>query len=279
MKLSVEHVEFLDHLLRRLQARVAAVERGDVAELAGERAAAGELHRAQQIIADLDAIVGRRGKIGHRQALDRAVDELLLGPLDRFVQPLEQAQRRVAGLAAMQDVDVGIILRRGGNGRPAQRHDLIVVMRAPRDVVNAVALNVHARDEHGVRPGEIFRQRAVHVLVDKAHLPLLRDQRRDDEDALRRHETLHIAHQRKGMIECSEAVTVTRKTDEDFPFIPWDKLPQPRRFFSLCGLGMRMCFQRHVRGTYHKVKTHGTGKLFIELSCFAGDRTCTLWHT
>ena len=80
------------------------------------------------------------------------------GPLHRFVEPLEKPQRRVAHLAAMEQVDVGIIIGRGRNRRPAQRDDLARVMRAPRDVVDAVPLDVHAGNENHVGPREFLRR-------------------------------------------------------------------------------------------------------------------------
>ncbi len=219
-------IQFGHHLLRRLQPGIAAVKRGDVAELTGERATARELHRAEQIIADLDPVISRCGKLRHRQALDRAVNDLLLRPLDCLVEPLEDTQRRIACFPAMQDVDVRVIVRRRGDRRPAESDHLADVMRPPRDVVNAMALDVHARDKNRVGPLEILRLRAVHVLVDETNFPLLRNQRRDDKNALRWHEALHVAHERERMVERAEAVTVPRKADQDLPFIPRNKLPQ-----------------------------------------------------
>ena len=59
-----ELVEFGAHLLGRLVSRDAAVERGDAAELALARAAAGELDAAEEIAVDLRHIIGRNREFG-----------------------------------------------------------------------------------------------------------------------------------------------------------------------------------------------------------------------
>ena len=60
-------------------------------------------------------------------------------------------------------------------------------MRAARDIVDAMPLDMHAGHENDIRPRKIFRLRAVDVFVDKADFPFLRNQRGDDENSLRRH--------------------------------------------------------------------------------------------
>ena len=61
----VEPVELGQHLRRRLGARHAAIELDDVAELAGERTAARELHADIEIIVELQQIEARDRRLGH----------------------------------------------------------------------------------------------------------------------------------------------------------------------------------------------------------------------
>ena len=63
-----QDIQFADNLRRGLMAGTATVESRDVAELAPMRAAAGELHRAEEVVADIDQVIGWCGKLGHWQA-------------------------------------------------------------------------------------------------------------------------------------------------------------------------------------------------------------------
>ena len=69
VRLREDEIELGDDLLRRLHARLAAVKARDVAELAEVRAARRELHRAEQVAAERDLVVGGNREVGERQAL------------------------------------------------------------------------------------------------------------------------------------------------------------------------------------------------------------------
>ena len=56
------------------------------------------------------------------------------------------------------------------------------------------------------------------------------NQRRDDQDALRRHEALHVAHERKGVVEGAEAVAVTGKGEENPALVARLETAQRGRF-------------------------------------------------
>ncbi len=70
-------------------------------------------------------------------------------------QLLDQAVGGVAELADMEIVELRIILRAGTHRGPAQRHRAAGRVGAGADIVHLLALDVHAADEHRVRPCEI----------------------------------------------------------------------------------------------------------------------------
>ena len=70
-------VEFGDDLLRRLEARIAAIEAGDVAEFALIGTAARILDAAEEILSGLGELIGRNRKLGHRQAVGGLQHHLL----------------------------------------------------------------------------------------------------------------------------------------------------------------------------------------------------------
>jgi hypothetical protein len=63
---------------------------------------------------------------------------------------------------------------------------------------------MHAADEHGFRPFEIFPAGRADVLVDETHRPIRRQIGGDQQQALRRHEGLDAVRQRIGVFECTE---------------------------------------------------------------------------
>jgi hypothetical protein len=77
-------------------------------------------------------------------------------------------------------------------------------MRAPADRLDLRLLDVHPAHEHRVGPQEIVRSRAIEVLVDESDLPARWQSRRDDQQALRRHEGAHAFGQRIGIFEGAE---------------------------------------------------------------------------
>src|SRR5207247_2091945 len=64
-------VQLAQNLLRRLEPRIAAVQPGNVAELARVRAAARELDARDEVLSQPDEGVRGHGKVRHGQALHR----------------------------------------------------------------------------------------------------------------------------------------------------------------------------------------------------------------
>ncbi len=90
-------------------------------------------------------------------------------------------------------------------------------MGTAADVVHLLALDVHAADEDGLRPFELFLRRAAKILVDEFDLPLLRQISREQQQALRRHEGADAIGQRIGVLEGAEGRRVTREDTENMP--------------------------------------------------------------
>ena len=200
-----------------LQARIAAVETGDVAEFALIGTAARILDAAEEVFLDLRQLVGRDRKLGHRQTVVGLQHHLLLGARRVARQSRDQFIGGVAEFADMEIVERGIVIRARAHRRPADRHREVEGMRAAADVVHLLALDVHAADEHGFRPFEVFLGGGANVLVDEADRPVLREIGRDQQQALRRHERLHAVGQRIGVLERTERRRIARKDAQDAP--------------------------------------------------------------
>ena len=95
----------------------------------------------------------------------------------------------------------------------------VSAVRTAREVENLPALDVHARHEDGVGPGELALLHGADVLVDELDLPFPGHERRDEEDPLGRHEGLDGPHQGKGTIEGAEGLRVSGKDAKDTPDI------------------------------------------------------------
>src|SRR3954462_4265208 len=86
-------VELGDDLLRRLQARIAAVKTGNVAEFALIRTAARVLDATEEVLLHLGHLVGWKRKLGHRQTVGRLQNDLLLRPR----RVARQARNKIVG--------------------------------------------------------------------------------------------------------------------------------------------------------------------------------------
>ena len=199
------------------EARVAAVEAGDVAELALIRAAAGILDAAEEIPFHIGELIGRDRKLRHRHAVLGRQHDLLLGARRIARQDLEQLIGGVAELADMEIVERRIIIRARADRGTAERDRQVELMGAAADVVHVLALDVHAADEDGLRPFELFPRRAAEILVDELDLPFLGQIGREQQQALRRHEGADAVGQRVGMLERAERRRVTREDAENMP--------------------------------------------------------------
>ena len=182
-------VEFGGDLLRCLEARIAAVQRRDVAELALIGTAAGELDAADEVFAELRELISRHRKVGQLAPHDRLQNDLAFRPRDVLFKPSEQLVGGVAHFADVEIVEVRVLLGTSRHRRAAQHHGAILGMGAAQDVLHLRPLHMHAADEHDFGPFEIVRGRRLEVLVDEADLPIPRRRCGDHEKALRRHES------------------------------------------------------------------------------------------
>src|SRR5271154_5240324 len=89
-------------------------------------------------------------------------------------------------------------------------------MRPPGEVMDRLALNVHAGNKNHVGPGEILRLDRVNIFINKPDFPILRDQFGDQQNPLRRHEPLD-PDERKSMVKSAEAVAVFGESAENAP--------------------------------------------------------------
>ena len=164
-------VQLAQNLLRRLEPRIAAVQPGNVAELARVRAAARELDARDEVLSQPDEGVRGHGKVRHGQPLHRLEADLTRRAAVVGVEVLEEPVGAVAQLAQMQHVGLGIVLGAAGRRGPPHRHGPALRMR-PRDhVVDVAALDVHARHEDRVGPPEVACGGSARALVHEAHLP------------------------------------------------------------------------------------------------------------
>jgi hypothetical protein len=99
---------------------------------------------------------------------------------------------------------------------------------AAGDVQHRLALDVHAADEHRVRPVELAIVGRADILVNEPNFPAFGQIGGDQQDALRRHERLH-AHQLVGMLEGSERRRVAWKDAQDMACMSDDDLASQGR--------------------------------------------------
>ena len=203
----------------RLQARLAAVERRDVAELAAIGAARGELQRAEQVFLERQLVVGRQREVAERRRgpWSRAPPGRAAGRgRRRGSRPAGRWRRRARRCGDSRS-------SRYFSGAPEAEEPPSAVtlpwrLGARVDVADLRLLHMHAADEHRVGPGEIRVGRLAEVLVDEAHLPALRQVGGDHQQALRRHEGLHV-HQRVGAREGAERGGVGGEDAQDASFL------------------------------------------------------------
>src|SRR4029077_15980671 len=188
-------VEFGGDLLRRLQARIAAIESGDIAEFALIGTSARILDAAEEIALELGKLVGRNRQTGTLETLDGLEDPLPLRAGRIARQMRDQLVRRITQFADMNIVERRIVVGTGADRRATDRYRQIMCMRAATYVVHLLALDVHAADQHRLRPFEVLRGGGANVFVDETDRPVFRQICRDQKQALRRHEGLYAVSQ------------------------------------------------------------------------------------
>ena len=207
-----------------LSLRLPAVEIGNVAELAQVGAPARELQREHQVVLQRDEVVRRDREILQRKPVLGFEADLRGRARDALIEAGDQPIGGISHLADVEIVDVGIHLGRGGCRGAAQHHDLAGCVRALGDIVDLLALHVHAADQDDVGPFELGGGGLADILVDEADRPSFRHVRRDQEEALRRHEGAHPLHQPIGVVEGTERGRVMRKNAQDpASVLDWDR--------------------------------------------------------
>ena len=183
--------ELGDDLLRRLEARHAAVKAGDVAELALVGAAAGELDAADQILPELDEPVGGDREAAERQPLLGGEPHLLaLEPTHRrrAARSSRRSRRpsRRCGDTRRPDTSPAPPRRRGRRAPSACRPPWRARwMSRTCGAWTCMPLTITASAQ-----AKSSGCGARDVLVDEADRPVLRQIGRQHQEALRRHERL-----------------------------------------------------------------------------------------
>ena len=136
-----------------------------------------------------------------------------LGARTRTIARQHRKQLRggVADLANVDIVEFRIKLGARRDRGTAQHGWLSGRVGAAADVDDPGALDMHAADEHRVGPGKVLRLCRVYVFVDEPDLPAGRHRRRDDQQALRRHEGTQIAGNVIGIVERTQGWFIAGK--------------------------------------------------------------------
>ncbi len=178
----VEGFQFGQHLIVRLGTRRAAIELDDVAKFAGERATARELHADIQILLELQEVEARDRRLGdvdgkfrrHEQALALALvprrDEFVDDAFDFAENPKIRAFIAVRTRRCVRSADDDGKTACAAHVDKAQRVQL---------------LHQHAAGHGHIRPGEIALGQFLGIAVDEPHIPGLRQQRSDRDEAER----------------------------------------------------------------------------------------------
>ncbi len=119
----IERIEFAKYLIVRLGARRAAIELDDVAELAGERTAARELHADVEIMLEFQEIEARHRRLGHVDLEFLGDEQALAGAL---LPGLDELRDDILDFAKDAEIrasrsDAGSMLHRGRRSPPEVR--------------------------------------------------------------------------------------------------------------------------------------------------------------
>src|SRR6516165_1513732 len=115
----VERIELREHLRMRLGSRRPAIQFDDVAELAGERAAARELHADVKVLIELEQVEARYRRLGHVDLEFRRLESALaLAFLPRGDEFVDNA----LGLADDAEIRRSIAMGTGTHIGPADHH-------------------------------------------------------------------------------------------------------------------------------------------------------------
>src|ERR1700761_3374091 len=134
-------------------------------------------------------------------------------------QSRDQIIGRIAEFADMKVIERRIIIRTGADRRAADRDRQTMIVRAVADVVHLLALDVHAAHQHRFRPFEILRRRGSDIFVDETDRPMFGKISRDQQQPLRRHESLHAGGQRISVFESAERGGVTWEHAQDASYV------------------------------------------------------------
>ena len=178
----IERIELGQHLRMGLGARRAAVKLDDVAELAGERTAARELHADIEILLELEQIEARDRRLGDVDLeflrLEQALAVAAIPGGDEFLDD-------VLGLADDAEIRRGIAMRTRADIGAADDHRQAARAAHIDELERVRLLEQHAAGHDHIGPAEIGFGQFFGVAVDEPDIPGLRQQRRDRDQAER----------------------------------------------------------------------------------------------
>src|SRR5476651_362539 len=117
----------------------------------------------------------------------------------------------------MQIVKRGVEFRTRRHRWTTEHHNFSGGVGSLAYIVHPAALDVHAADKDRIGPSEVPGTRRPHVFIDEADIPRIWKHRRDDKQALWRHERANPAGQRIGVFEGAERRDITGKYAKNVP--------------------------------------------------------------
>src|ERR1700687_1901558 len=133
-------------------------------------------------------------------------------------QPCEQFVGRVAEFADMEIVERRVVIRAGADRGSTDRNGQIELMRPAADIVHLLTLDMHAADEHGFRPFEVFGRGRTDVFVDEPYRPVLGQIGSNQQYPLLRAEGRTAVGQWVGVFKRAERRRIARKDAQDAPY-------------------------------------------------------------
>jgi hypothetical protein len=198
-----QRLELAHHLRRLLGARHAPVHDHDVAELAVERAAARELDRHGDVVAQRDQVPARHRGGAHVRPLRRAVGRLQ----PAVAQVFDHLGRDALGFAEHGLPDLGKLLMPGSEQRAAREHRFAEARAACRHLVRRSLVHDHPAQEYHLGPFDVGVAQRSHVQVHQAQRPVRRQHGRHGQQPERR-ERGFSSDEAENVLEAPERVGV-----------------------------------------------------------------------
>ena len=140
-----------------------------------------------KIAVELRELVSGKREGGKLAAYQRRKDNLTIRPGGIVLKPRHELLGGVSELPDVQVIEIGIVLRAGGNRGSTQHRGFASGMDAASNIFDLAPLGMHSAHEHGVGPSDVLALSPVNVFIDEADFPELRERGGDHEQTLRRH--------------------------------------------------------------------------------------------